>query len=424
MTTDITRRAVIGSGLTAACLLALNRYAPRDNNRRNFPFGRNASRDPLSIAMLDTHAARLAPILADLEVTVERRFQIDALSAHDLYSAYTIDLLQQTGRYDVVSMVDAWIPYFGRRGYLTDVPDLTNAGPDTYPPLVLDAAQGIDGTQLVAWPWTIDVTCNLWNGGTIAIDPATWSDFFLANPDESGIPTQLPLASNDSAAQCFRSTMLSFGKDLVDPVTHQPTMESYEAIRALETIKRLAKRGPADASLQVDSAGVVSNLQSGATAVGMFLDASGTWPLWPGAGWRSSLTPEGRPGDRLADVSVWMLGIPAGAPHLDSARQLVTELVSIPWQTRLWPASGLVPATADVLQREWAANAPALELTVAHGLGMGTLWPRLRSFRDIISIAGETVRNAVQGNGETEALLANAQTRMLAELQQENELIA
>lgn len=426
MSTRLSRRVILTSGLAVAGTLAIPRIDPPDNTirTRNPALGRPAARDPLYLAMLDTHAARLAPILGELELILDRRFEIDALSANDLYAAYTIDLLQQTGRYDVVSIVDEWMPFFGRRGYLTDVPDLTEDGADAYPPLVRDAAAGIDGTPFVVWPWTVDLTCLFWNADQVQINPGSWSDFFLSNPDQSGIPTQIPLNTPEAAAQCFRNVMLSFGKDLVDPTSHMPTMNSYEATRALETVKRLAARATPETALSVDEQTIFSSLQSGTTAVGTFLEASASWGLWPGANRRSALIPEGRPGTRISDASVWMLGVPAGAPNLDEARELVVAMTSAAVQSRLWPETGLIPAISEVLEREWATNAAALWVTVAQGLATGAVWPRMRSFRDVMTLAGEMVRSAVQGIGATETLLAAAQEAMLAEIKQENEILA
>ena len=60
--------------------------------------------------MLDRHAQRLQPLVPEIERSLNRRLQIDALPAEQLYGNYTIDLLQQTGRYDIVSINDHWIP--------------------------------------------------------------------------------------------------------------------------------------------------------------------------------------------------------------------------------------------------------------------------------------------------------------------------
>ncbi|HRA47107.1 MAG TPA: extracellular solute-binding protein [Thermomicrobiales bacterium] len=423
MNPSLTRRMLVTGGLAAVGLLAMDNVHPPENTLRTIDtvLGRPPDRDPLSVAMLDVHADRMQTLLPELELLINRRISVEARSADDLYAAYTIDLLQQTGRFDVVSMVDAWMPYFGRRGYLADVPNLGADPTAHYPANVAAAAQGIDGSALVAYPWTLTTTCCLGNAAVAPIQFKTWSDFFQNNPDDSGVPTGIALGTTEAAAMAFRATMLSFGEDLVAPPTNLPTMDSYAANRSVEILRRLARRTPADVALRQIGSDLVAQARAGTLASALFVDMIESRPLWPSPTWRSALVPPSRFGTGAADLSVWMLGIPAGAPNLETARLLVELINSPAIQMRLWPEAGLIPTLRDVLQGEWAPDAAALEVTIMQALGSAVLWPRIRSFRTLMQIAGDMVRTAMQG-GEIPTLLAAAQAEMLAELTQENEL--
>ena len=418
VTPSVSRRLILTGGLAAFGLAASTRIHPPANDRRtpDFAFGGNAILRPLYIAISDTHAAQLAPLIPEIEATISRRLEIDALSADDLYAAYTIDLLQQTGRYDIVSLRDAWIPYFGRQAYFADLPDVSSSTSSLYPAIVASAATGIDGSPFVAWPWTIDATIAMWRSATgQSVDFASWSDFFLSNPDTGEIPTFVDLTTKESAAEAFRCTILSFGEDLVIPVSNAPNLDSYAASRALNIVLRLAKRAaliPAAGSTAVDFPTVVS----------LFTGAASTHSLWPASDWRSARIPPNIMATGQTDLGVWMFGVPAGAPDVDAARDFVELLISNTIQASLWPQTGLIPAIRAQLDGEWAPDAAALEVTIGQTLGTAALWPRIRSFRTLMQIAGQMVLDAIAGLDDNASLLARANADMLAELTQENEL--
>jgi len=425
MTSSRSRRALLTSALAGAGLVAIDRVQEPASFRRNIGAiqVRSTARPPLFVAMLDRHANRLAPLLPEIEASINRRLEIDALSADDLYAWYTIDLLQQTGRYDVVSMVDAWTPYFGRRGYLANVPDLDQDAGARYPRIIGQAAQGIDGTAFVAYPWTFDHTCCVWNSALDhRIDFGTWSSFFQSAPDDGGIPVSMGLRVPESAALAYRNALLSFGDDLVRTESNQPDLTSYSATRALEIVKRLANRTGVEASLGEDGSGAASSLAAGQAQIGIFLPASDTRQIWPSPTWRVAHVPSGRDGSGVTDLSVWLLGVPGGAPNVDAARDFVSALSAPEMQSRLWPDAGLLPVTSAVLAGDWAPNAAAMEVAVNLALYRARLRPRLRSFRSLMDICGRMVQSAVRDGQPVPDLLTAAQSSALAVLQEENEL--
>ena len=164
MSVVLSRRAFVAGGLGLAGAIIGSNAQRAKRLRSDLVRSRllAAPREPLYVAMLD-EPCRPGSLRWSLKSsqTLGRRLSIESLGAEQLYANFTIDLLQQTGRYDAVSMNDAWIPYFGRRGYLTAVQDVERpeTGP-TYPPVIRESARGVDGTELVAYPWTFDFTCS------------------------------------------------------------------------------------------------------------------------------------------------------------------------------------------------------------------------------------------------------------------------
>src|SRR5689334_8404513 len=118
------RRVMVlgGAAVAGGAILATGGQGRQSDIRFGSGDFRSFTLEPLQVALLDRHAERLAPLLPELESLLRRRVEVNALTFEELYSNFTIDLLQQTGRYDVVSICDAWIPFFGRSGYFSNVP--------------------------------------------------------------------------------------------------------------------------------------------------------------------------------------------------------------------------------------------------------------------------------------------------------------
>jgi hypothetical protein len=380
------------------------------------------SRDPLRVAMLERHAARLQPLIPDIESILNRRLAIEALPAEELYANYTIDLLQQTGRYDVVSMNDSWIPYFGRRGYLTAVPDLeSNNIRSASPDAISTAATGVDGTELVAYPWTFDFTLS-----AVRAVPGLqewserWSKFF---PQIEPVGTlSVALGDSRTAAETFRAVMLSFGEDLVDPVAHEPTLTTYAGGRALETTLRLARASDAQAPLARDFPQLVTLAASGSIDIAPVIWASDSKPLWTAGQWQFGLVPAGRENRAWTNATLWMWGVPAGAPALSVARRFVQLLTTTEMQLRLWSETGLLPATRPALNGAWDPGGTDARNLVLNAIDHAQFAPVLRSFRTVSQIVGRLVRDAVTGNDSSDRIRRAANDEMRAVLVQEGEL--
>ena len=404
-------------------------YKDRRAQRLRTDFARSrllaAPRHPLYVAMLDDHAARIAPLVPEIESALGRRLSIESLGAEQLYANFTIDLLQQTGRYDAVSMNDAWIPYFGRRGYLTAVPDVeqSETGP-TYPPAIRESAQGVDGTELVAYPWTFDYTCSAVNQ---LLGLQEWSDAWTTafpKMTRAGARFGVALQAPSSAAETYRAILMSYGGDLVMARTHEPGLDSYTATRALETTVRLARLADVQSALSSALDQVVLLAANGQVDTVPILWASDSAPLWAAGTWDIELVPSGRLGHAATTGTFWMWGVPAGAPSVGKARQFVQLMTSPAVQAMLWNSTGLLPATRTAINGIWEPGGDALQRLTLAALDRCRFRPQLRSFRTLMDIAGQMVVDTLNSNDGAEAHAVRANEQMREALIQEGELKA
>jgi len=427
MTVVLSRRALLAGGLgLAGAIIGSNAQRAR-RLRSDLVRSRllAAPRNPLYVAMLDEHAARIAPLVPEIEAALGRRLSIESLGAEQLYANFTIDLLQQTGRYDAVSMNDAWIPYFGRRGYLTAVPDVeaSETGP-TYPPVILESTRSVDGTELVAYPWTFDYTCSAVSR-TLGLEG--WSDnWTTAFPEWAtaearyGVALQPP----SSAAETYRAILMIYGGELVLPRTHEPGLDSYAATRALETTVRLAKLADVQTSLSRPLDQVAQLAVGGQIDFAPVLWASDSSPLWTADSWDIELIPAGRVGHAATTGTFWMWGVPAGAPSVGKARQFVQLMTSPSIQGKLWNSTGLLPTTRSAINGEWEPGADAMKRLTLAALDRCRFRPQLRSFRSLMDIAGQMVADTLNANDGAEVHVERANELMREALIQEGELKA
>jgi hypothetical protein len=426
MTVLLKRRALLAGGIGIAGAIVGANSRRTERLRAGLVRSRLLAtpRDPLHVAMLDDHAVRIAPLVPEIESALGRRLSIEALDAERLYANFTIDLLQQTGRYDAVSMNDAWIPYFGRRGYLTAVPafDQPNLRP-TYPSQIQRYARGVDGTELVAYPWTFDFT-------SFAVRRAlglkgwneSWSDAFPVLQGVAGERWGVALEQSSSAAETFRAILLSFGSDLVGLRTHEPMLDGYAALRALETTVRLSKLAGEQVAMgraldQVPGLAVNDQID-----VAPVLWASDSQALWASGGWDLELLPAGREGQAETTGTFWMWGVPAGAPSVDKARSFVQLMTSVEMQSRLWSETGLLPAHRAAINGGWDPGGEVRKALTLRALDRARYRPQLRSFRTLMEIAGKMVVDTITANDGVQQHVELANEQMREALVQEGEL--
>jgi len=425
MSVVLSRRAFVAGGLGLAGAIIGSNAQRAKRLRSDLVRSRllAAPREPLYVAMLDEHAARIAPLVPEIESELGRRLSIESLGAEQLYANFTIDLLQQTGRYDAVSMNDAWIPYFGRRGYLTAVQDVERpeTGP-TYPPVIRESARGVDGTELVAYPWTFDFTCS---AVSEALGLRGWSDEWTTTfpaLTRAGARFGMALQQPSAASETYRAILMSYGGELVLPRTHEPGLDTYAATRALETTVRLAKLTDVQSALSRPLDQVVSLALNGQIDAAPVLWASDSSPLWTAGTWDIELVPAGRVGHAATTGTFWMWGVPAGAPSVAKSRQFVQLMTSPEIQSKLWNSTGLLPATRTAINRAWDPGGDAMKRVTLAALDRCRFRPQLRSFRTLMEIAGQMVLDTLNTNDGAEEHVRLANEQMREALIQEGEL--
>lgn len=425
MTTQFNRRALLaGSAAVAGTYLAsqvddVSTLTTRLGGARL----QSLTSEPLFVAMLDTHAQRLQPLIPAIERQLNMRLQIDALTADQLYANYTIDLLQQTGRYDAVSINDHWIPYFGRRGYLSEVEELAgDRSAVSYPPLIEEAATGIDDTRFVAYPWTIDFTCSALHTDLDGDLPAeVWSRLISAAQDEPTVKIGFGLQVPRSAAEVYRSVLLSFGEEILREDDGEPILDHHWQTRAMEMVVRMAALSPDIEPTSIGLARVTEMAENGLFNMIPVLWSSDSRPLIATGTWNLNSLPAGRPGRRRSFVDVWMWGIPAGAPNNSKARDFVQIMTGDATQVKLWANSSLIPATRSAIQSDEPGWLPIRPL-VFDALDRGVLRPQLRSYRSIMEIVGQSVAEAVTFETPIATVMESANRTVREILTREGEL--
>ena len=223
----------------------------------------------------------------------------------------------------------------------------------------------------------------------------TWSDAF---PVLAGVPGErwgIALEPSSSAAETYRAILLSFGSDLVGQRTHQPMLDSYAALRALETTVRLAKLAGPQVAMNRTLDQVPRLAGDGSIDVAPVLWASDSAALWVSGGWDLELLPAGRVGHAQTTGTFWMWGVPAGAPSVDSARRFVQLMTSVGVQSRLWSDAGLLPAHRAAINGAWDPGGEALKALTLRALDRTRFRPQLRSFRTLMEIAGKMVSDTI-----------------------------
>ena len=381
------------------------------------------SREPIFVAMLDRHAQRLQPLVPEIERALNRRLQIDALSTEQLYANYTIDLLQQTGRYDLVSLNDHWIPYFGRRGYLSGVDSIADSDSGVvYPPLVVDSATGVDDTPLVAYPWTIDFTCTaVRNDIAEAVAASDWPAMIRSIKGGGQIAPGMGLQLAGAGSEVYRSILLSYGEEILRESDGEPILSHYWQSRAMDVVASLARLAVATAPAESSLEQAVTVAESGLTNLLPVTWASDCRGLVDSGVWSLRSLPSGRQGRRRTFLVTWMWGIPAGAPNSDKAREFVELITNRDVQSRLWSGASLIPATRAALQSDDETWLPVRSLAF-DALDRGRLRPPLRSYRLIMEIVGQAVAEVVTQDAPPARVLEAANRRVRDVLLREGEL--
>jgi len=97
------RRTIIRGAAALAAVQSLNAIRPSISGDRKVAAEDEA---PLSVAMLDTHAAQMEPLIDEYAEQVGGKIEITPLAYGDLYTQLSLALTQRSPAFDVVSVDD------------------------------------------------------------------------------------------------------------------------------------------------------------------------------------------------------------------------------------------------------------------------------------------------------------------------------
>ncbi len=303
---------------------------------------RTAGQDgPLSIVLLDEHAERLEPLI---EAYSEEGVEVDVtpLGYSELYSQLSLALTQRAATFDVVSLDDPWIPQFA--SFLTPLDRSSEAASEVIP-IANELARYPSDAAACGFPWLGDaqffVTRPKWLEQFEESEPASWDETVDVTSSISA-----SLESNEELAAFALSTLdphavldsflpilRGFGKDLIDPETNIPQLDTPEALGAIGIFQQLASASPAE-SAATGEATNVERFESGDVVMmsnfwsSDLLKATGVEAGRSAGPIDCALQPAQTGIERRSMPGVWIAGIPIGSERPEQARAFLDWLVS------------------------------------------------------------------------------------------------
>lgn len=324
------------------------------------PGGRRAKAqdDSLSIAMLEVHAERLEPLIDAYAEQTDIDCAITPLAYGELYSQLSIALTQRSPDFDVVSLDDSWVPQFA--SFLQPFERLS-ATSSIVVPIAQELARYPSDATPCGVPWLGNaqfmVMRSDWLERFDQPEPSTWDETIEAasaitaalEPNEElaafGISTLTPHALIDS----FLPVLRGFGKDLIDPETSIPQLDTPEALGAVAVFQQLAAMSPVESAATGEPTNI-DRFGSGELAMMSNFWSSDLLQATGGEGGRiagpigCAQQPAQASIDRRSMPGVWIAAIPVGSERTDRAREFVEWLVSL--ESQLAMVDALLPPIA------------------------------------------------------------------------------
>jgi len=377
--------------------------------------------DALAIALLDVHWQLLKPLAAQFTEISGIEIAATALDYDDLYGQISLALTQRASTFDVVFLVDPWIPQFA--SFLAPI-ELPSSLVDAMAPVAIDLSRFPEASRSCAMPWLGEIQCFAlradWLASVGQQPPESWDEVVqTAAAVAAGIDPESDLAAFGTRTQMghdlvesFLPILRGYGKAVVDPETSVPQLDTPPALAAMQTFLELVGYGP------IESAATGEPTNAERFAAGKLSMMANFWSsdlLAARAGDASSdagpivcgLQPS-QPGVlRQSMTGFWFAGLPVGSVQPEPARAFVDWLASESVQ-RMLPGAALPPIRLDVLNdEELGATYPDLP-------EMGTMleraMPRPRSpfYPQLVQLLATELQKAVSGDVSGADALKNA----------------
>lgn len=375
----------------------------------------------LAVAMLDTHWTVLEPLAKAFSESTGIQLDVTELDYAALYRQISLALTQRASTFDVVCLVDSWVPQFAT--FLSDA-HVTEALSDVLAPIALELSRFPVDARPRALPWLGEVQFFVsrpeWLGRIGQTMPETWdqtvdvaSNLATALGEERELaPFGIRMRSEHERVESFLPILRGYGKSLIDAETSVPQLDTPEAQAAMQTFLTLAAVSPTESK----AAGAPSNVERfDEGSIAMMADywasdllvAHDTESVVDSGPIASVLQPAQQGSDRQAMTGIWFAGVPVGSIQADAAFLFLDWLVSFELQMEL-PGPGLPPVRLDVLgNKELQAKYPEL---AGVGAMLAQATPRGRSpfYPQLEQLLGTELSNALDGSATGPDALKNA----------------
>ena len=434
--TKISRRqlltvpAMFGAG--AALGRQNARAAPRLRNRLSDRFQES---EELTFALTTSDRLAIQPLLDSYTSDTGTEIKTVVSDYGNLYTNLNINLTQATGAYDVVSLDDPWIPRFGGERFLVNITKLMDKSGDSistdFVPNLLSLGAFPADSGLWAIPWMGNIQFFAWRSDVLdelgAEAPANWDGVvelatrITTEKSGSGLyGIGVRGQSGNPAATGFLPLLRGFGKDLIDPKSSEPQLQTPEAYAAIKALFELTQQAPPGVD-KVDHSKTSSNLCSGAIAMSadiwtdQLLKAYDPEISEVVGSVQAGPEPAER-GIRRANLTGnWLLGIPESSKNKELALEFILWITAPKQQTKLMLDHHVPPTRTSVLTDSAAVERfPFLSdvLSAARNARSRTRTPYYRAMEEIL---GRYVVEAIAGkrSGTDAMRSANSDIRKL-----------
>lgn len=350
----ISRRSVLGGALAVAAGVV-----SKPSSMRVL-----ADEKPVvALAILDRHWKVIEDLAESYAADTGIELKATPLGLDDLYTQLSLALTQRASTFDVVLLVDQWIPQLV--SFLTPL-DVSSDAAAAFVQTAFELGHYPADAQTSALPWLGEtqffVSRPAWLEEAGQPSPETWDGTVeVATAIAGQLDADGPLSAfgirgldDHQVVESFLPVLRGYGKEVIDRETSVPQLDTDEALAAMQTFLDLAALSPAE-SAAVDA--LDNGERFGAGQIAMMsnfwasdLLAARTAELSNQAGPpASSLQPAQSGHAHLAMTGVWLAGIPAGSLAQDAAKTFLGWLTGLEVQAQL-PRLGLPPVRADVMQ--------------------------------------------------------------------------
>ncbi len=356
-------------------------------------------------------------------------FEILKLSGSSLFEKSVIDMKSGVGTYDLVLIDDPNITQIQKAGWLADlgamyddrsisldsdfIPTLTKLGRYPY---------GDDGS-LYALPHVGNVELFAYRKDLLDKyglgAPDTWDKVLtaaetLAANEPDVFPVLFRGSKGNPIVTGFLPLFWAFGGSIL--VDGQPTMDSPEALAALEFFLELAQYAPEGVSMY-QSAQVKDALYSGKGAM-----AIEVWPGWiknldnpeeSAVVGKVTVTKHPAQVEKSSPmIGVWLVGIPEASQQKAAAFDFLQFLTSAEMQAQMADATGIPPTRTSVHGISSLVDKYAWYPAQLDGLRNGVPRPRTNKWKEIEEALGTYLQLALIGEMSAREALEEVNTKI------------